>query len=256
MNIKTIIRHNSFVYVSSILSFIILLIIIFLFPVEFSSYRTTDTLAPIWFFITSTGGEAGAIFIIVLILIYLAIHFKITSKRQKDVFAFIAIVVLFQMTITGLSLFVLKDYFRNPRPSQLYFMERRIAENEIDFLNMPAEKKRLYLQERFDSGEVSPGEVYTPIFKHWIRESGYSFPSGHAQTAFFLGTILCFVFFKLHLKKFYALIPFVWAILLCLSRVIIGIHFPADVMGGAFIGMIAAFFVIALKPVNRIFGRI
>ncbi len=92
--------------------------------------------------------------------------------------------------------------------------------------------------------------------KSWIYESGFSFPSGHSQTSFFLGTIISFVIYRTidKKKKYYSVIPLIWAILVSMSRVVIGVHFPMDVTVGAFIGMSTGFVIISLKKVNNIFA--
>lgn len=69
----------------------------------------------------------------------------------------------------------------------------------------------------------------------------YSFPSGHATFAFALATILSFKEPKL---KF---ILYSVAILICLTRIYLGRHYPLDVVGGAVIGFIVGKFTIILE---------
>lgn len=67
-----------------------------------------------------------------------------------------------------------------------------------------------------------------------LRDS--SFPSGHATSSMASG----FVIF--HGSPRYLGIPaFVLAVLICLSRLYLGVHFPTDVLAGALIGLFAAF---------------
>jgi undecaprenyl-diphosphatase len=60
-----------------------------------------------------------------------------------------------------------------------------------------------------------------------VEESGFSFPSKHAVSAFVLAT---FVFF--HNKRLSFLV-FFFGILIALGRIFVGVHFPTDVIGGA-----------------------
>ncbi len=64
----------------------------------------------------------------------------------------------------------------------------------------------------------------------------HSFPSGHATTAFSLAA-LCVLGFKL---RAWSGLPVGVAILVAVSRCALGVHWPLDVLGGAFGGWLAA----------------
>jgi undecaprenyl-diphosphatase len=71
-----------------------------------------------------------------------------------------------------------------------------------------------------------------------------SFPSGHAATSFACAATLALVFPR-------AAVPlFVLAAAIAWSRVYVGVHYPLDVLGGAFLGLLvaAAVAVIARRP--------
>lgn len=254
--LKERLTKNSFIYIGSLVSYLILIAIVFLFPVEFSGYKTTDTLAPLWYAVTETGGWQGGIFIFLILIFYLVIHFKRSSKKYNDLVLFISLVFFTQVFITGFSQFYAKDYFHKPRPNQLYLIEKGYMEKEgTVFFSMPSLERRKYLQEKIKQDDDSLNDIYPPILNNWINNSGFSFPSGHSQTSFFLGTIISFVIYKMARgkSKYLYVFPLIWAISVALSRVVIGIHYPIDVTVGAMIGMIAAFIILSSKKVNGIF---
>jgi membrane-associated phospholipid phosphatase len=74
-------------------------------------------------------------------------------------------------------------------------------------------------------------EEIRPLF----IESGYAFPSGHAT--FFMALAVSIFFFH---KKAGSVFIF-FAILIGIARVISGIHFPMDILGGFLLGSLIAY---------------
>lgn len=78
-------------------------------------------------------------------------------------------------------------------------------------------------------------EQLVPGFRSFIVASDrFSFPSGHSSAAFLLATCL----FATHSAA--ALAMFVWAAAVGLSRVVLGVHFPGDIVAGASMGATTA----------------
>jgi undecaprenyl-diphosphatase len=59
----------------------------------------------------------------------------------------------------------------------------------------------------------------------------HSFPSGHAATSFACATVLASLAPRVRLPLF------ALAVLIALSRLYVGVHFPLDVLGGAALGV-------------------
>jgi len=58
----------------------------------------------------------------------------------------------------------------------------------------------------------------------------FSMPSGHTAAAFLMATLIAFFFSAI-------LLPiYLWALLIGLSRVILGVHYPSDILAGAALG--------------------
>lgn len=71
-----------------------------------------------------------------------------------------------------------------------------------------------------------------PLFWHWATSS---FPSGHAS--FFFGLSFFIYFFNRRIGLLFLGVSF----LIALSRVIAGLHWPSDILGGALLGFLVAF---------------
>lgn len=76
-----------------------------------------------------------------------------------------------------------------------------------------------------------------PQVQSLIPESGYSFPSGHAT--FFMALAVAIFFY--HKKAGYWFIFF--ALLIGIARIIAGVHFPIDILGGFVLGGIVSYLV-------------
>ena len=83
---------------------------------------------------------------------------------------------------------------------------------------------------------LRPFDVFSQVHP-LFPENGFSFPSGHAT---FFSALALSIFFP-HKKAGY------WFILAALSigiaRIIGGVHFPADILGGFILGSLVAYFV-------------
>lgn len=79
------------------------------------------------------------------------------------------------------------------------------------------------------------GEANAFYFKHFSGGEAFaSLPSGHALTAFALAFAVSSVWRKT------ALVMWTYAVLICISRVVLLAHHPSDVVAGALTGVIAA----------------
>ena len=89
---------------------------------------------------------------------------------------------------------------------------------------------------KFLFSTIRPFEAF-PQIQSLIRESGFSFPSGHA--AFFMALAVSIFFF--HKKAGYWFMFF--ALIIGVARIVVGVHFPIDILGGFILGALIAYFI-------------
>lgn len=74
----------------------------------------------------------------------------------------------------------------------------------------------------------------------------YGFISSHAANTFALAMLLSMLLFQTRQKnaKLLSMILFSWAFLVSYTRIYVGVHYPADIFGGAIAGMLIAWILV------------
>lgn len=107
-------------------------------------------------------------------------------------------------------------------------------------------------------GRLRPCNPDNPIFQYitlvkGIQPGGYSWPSCHAANTFALATLLSCV---MRSRKFTAFI-FSWAIIVSLSRLYVGVHYPTDLLCGAAFGSVFGYLALYIVSwINSSWSRI
>lgn len=83
-----------------------------------------------------------------------------------------------------------------------------------------------------------------PSVQHYIRPlvecgSGYSFTSSHATNHF--GLACFFVGVLGIIQRRFLWFWWIWALIISLSQVYVGVHYPLDILGGALMGLLLGF---------------
>lgn len=96
---------------------------------------------------------------------------------------------------------------------------------------------------------VRPYEAIEELTNLIGKQSDFSFPSGHTAASFAVATVFLFM-----MPKKFSIPALILALLISLSRLYVGVHYPTDVLGGMLIGVICAF--LAMWIVNTAEKRI
>lgn len=136
---------------------------------------------------------------------------------------------------------VVKPAFAVPRPNIV-----ELAETPPDAPTLKLSAEDFYALHDRDARRAHLREVLTPdlslgdrVREHWIAEAGYSFPSGHSFAAAMFATFFLAVgrarLSGWRLRVLY-LLP-AWAVAVCLSRLVLRVHWPLDVCAGGLMGI-------------------
>jgi undecaprenyl-diphosphatase len=94
---------------------------------------------------------------------------------------------------------------------------------------------------------------------HYLASGSYSFPSGHATLSFLGVSLLLYTLIATHRltnrswRIGFIILGAIWILLVGVSRIYLGVHFPSDVLGGYTIA--AAWFTVCVTVTNIVMQR-
>jgi len=224
-----------------------------LIPLSSLNPRIDSTIAPYFdltqpfaqfaYWLSFSGGTTGIPFVILLMLILLISRTGISSQqRWKET----CIIVIFTTLFAGggalFNEHVLKPQLKLPRPNIMWLAENGALGITAEELYAIGNKKSRRVP-LINALNDDPLAISPQIKAHWVAETGYSLPSGHALSAMFAATFLLMLSSTLLTSKrrwiFYLLLP--WALAVCYSRPILRVHTPLDIIIGGFQGLVLGF---------------
>jgi phosphatidylglycerophosphatase B len=211
-------------------------------------FDLTQVPAQFAYWLSQSGGKFGVPIITALAVLLFATRKNVTIKRKY--FEIIGIILSVSICAGGGSLInehVLKTQLRIPRPNIIWLAGENgagpLGMSPDDFYSSGDKKVRREILGDVLARKPAPVPLSSHIENHWLKETGYSLPSGHSFSAMFLATFLLMSgATRITTKRFwllYALLP--WALAVCYSRPILRVHTPMDITVGGLQGLLAGF---------------
>lgn len=169
---------------------------------------------PLWL-ITETGSAPYALVPCVLLMLWLM---KLAQKR----YSWLLIGAICAGSVIGTQAIktVAKFGFAEPRP----YVVQMMGEQTEQFYELTRPQRAELVAEHYKNSD------YPLIVKHRMHETGYSFPSGH--TIFAVSWLLVFAGLLHGMSgqavTFAKIFAISWALLMLISRLRLGMHYPID----------------------------
>ncbi|MCP3973196.1 MAG: phosphatase PAP2 family protein [bacterium] len=193
--------------------------------------------------ITDTGGSAQMPWLVMLVLIVVVTRPGLTSKRRGLEAGLLVVATLVALLGgTLLNEHVVKPAFDIARPNIV-----ELAESDALGSGIPdaaafyavgnKEARREVLGERLP--EVVSPALSDRVRAHWIHETGFSFPSGHSQSAMALTAMMAalgLVWLSGWRRALATIVLPIWAVAVVYSRVLLDVHNAVDTTAGTVMG--------------------
>jgi phosphatidylglycerophosphatase B len=219
---------------------LLLMAVVWLLPVAFIVTGTHNILILSAYWITESAGKYGTMFLIICAGYFYSIRYSTFREKLIAFLRSIASLVIFLAVFAFMNECLIKPVAGAVRPSHRFLLTETNSISLLDSVyRLSKDDRRLFFARLVEEHHDRFLNIDPRVLQHWITEAGFSFPSGHSFNAFMLATIFAFSLRKASKEKYhkYYALPFVWAFLVALSRVMIGAHTPLDVTFGATIGL-------------------
>ena len=208
----------------------------------------------------SESAKYGAPLVVLLAVVVIVSRYEIDPARRR--IEFIVIALTASVLAVGGAIAneqLVKTGFQVPRPN----IQWLAGENGEGPLGMTVDAFYAVDNDEIRQASVAGAlaqetasiDLTTLIRAHWIRETGFSFPSGHSFSAMFIASFMLMLAAGYPVCRRYWLIYLLlpWALAVCFSRPVLGVHSAADVTIGGLLGILTGLlaWAISIKLVHR-----
>jgi phosphatidylglycerophosphatase B len=207
-------------------------------------FDLTNTFSQLAYWLSQSGGKLGVPIVAVSMLKLLITRRGMTFQRRwKETSIVVLIAVICGGGGAALNANIIKEQLKIPRPNIIWLAGESgfgpLGMTPEDFYESGDKEARREPLAKALNRVPRPVPLSSSIEAHWIEETGYSFPSGHAFSAMFFATFFLTIGARYLTRKrlwiFYALLP--WALAVCYSRSILRVHTPTDITVGGLLGL-------------------
>ncbi len=184
------------------------------------SLNNNEIILKMLYYITLTIELPWGIFITIFLNSLFLWYLQFNKKNSLKLIILICTIILIGQ---GIKSFI-KIYIKEPRPFTVLFKKNNNFNNKY-FYFLYIKNNNLFIKNIFTNKKLIPNWLY----KYWKYENNSSFPSGHtlfAVTWALLGSGL--LWSNHHYKTVISLM--LWALIIMESRLILGMHWPKDLL--------------------------
>lgn len=180
------------------------------------------------FWVTETVTRPWGILTSVLLAIWFLWCLRFRLKPALGVLAIMAITVLIGQGMKSL----IKERLQEPRPFVVW-LEKEYQVDERYFYSLPRTERARMVAEQLSTQQQIPEWLRA----HWQFETGFAFPSGHTM---FAATWALLAIGLLWARRHYktVVILMVWASGVMASRLVLGMHWPQDLIAATLISWV------------------
>lgn len=232
---KSVIYVSVFIYAA-------LVAIVWFLPLPFSANAPQSAWTNIAYALTTSASPYASLVIFISMSVYYTFardtHLE---KIKKFIASLFSLVIVFGIA-AWLNENYIKPLYKFPRPSHQYILYASKTSTSLDSVyELDKDQRKLFFQKKITDNPNQFKQIDAKIRSHWIDEAGLSFPSGHSFNAFLVAMIFGYAIYNNNPGSSWKnlfLIPFIWALMVAVSRVAIGAHTALDVSGGAAMGIL------------------